>query len=123
MDLPRRQFVHLAAGAAALPAVLRVAGAQTYPSRSITMIVPAPAGGSQDVVGRVVAERMRVSLGQPIIVENVSGAEGTNGTARAVRARPDGYTLICGSISTWHGAKRGRDGPPGRLSGLRGMLV
>jgi tripartite-type tricarboxylate transporter receptor subunit TctC len=100
MKFRRRQFLHLAAGAAALPTVSQIAKAQTYPTRPITMIIPAPAGGSMDVVGRVVAERMSVSLGQPIIIENVSGADGANGTARAVRAKRDGYTFTLGSIST-----------------------
>src|SRR5580692_458388 len=92
MKLPRRQFLHLAAGAAAVPAVSRMAGAQTYPTRPITMIVPFPPGGPSDVVGRVVAEQMRRSLGQPVIVENVSGADGSIGVGRLTRARPDGYT-------------------------------
>jgi tripartite-type tricarboxylate transporter receptor subunit TctC len=63
------------------------------------MIVPIAAGSITDVTARVVAERMRVSLGQPIIIENVSGAEGTIGTGRAARARPDGYTIIFGFSS------------------------
>jgi tripartite-type tricarboxylate transporter receptor subunit TctC len=96
---PRRRFLGLAAGAAALPAVSRIAWAQAYPTRPITMIVPIAAGSLSDVAGRVVAERMRVSLGQPIIIENVSGAEGTIGTGRAAHARPDGYTIILGFSS------------------------
>ena len=67
--------------------------AQAYPTRPITMIVPFAAGGSTDVVGRALAERMRALLGQPVIIENVSGADGTIGTGRAARARPDGYTI------------------------------
>ena len=77
MKLPRRQFLHLAAGAAALPAVSRIASAQVYPSRPITMIVPFAAGGPTDVVARVMTERMKMSLGQSIIIENVSGADGS----------------------------------------------
>jgi tripartite-type tricarboxylate transporter receptor subunit TctC len=100
MKLPRRQFLHLATGAVALSAVPRFARAQTYPSRPITMIVPFPPGGSIDVVGRVVAERMRQSLGQPLTIQNVSGAEGTIAVGRAARARPDGYTLVVGGMST-----------------------
>src|SRR5271167_178308 len=100
MKLARRQFLHLAAGAVALPVVARIASAQTYPSRPITVIVPFAAGGPNDVVGRVVAERMRKSLGQSIIVENVSGADGNIGVGRASRARPDGYTIDLGSISS-----------------------
>src|SRR6516162_5067195 len=90
---PRRKFLHLVAGAAALPALSPLARAQSYPTRPITMIVPFAAGGATDVVGRVLAERMRALLGQPVIVENVSGADGTIGTGRAARARPDGYTI------------------------------
>jgi tripartite-type tricarboxylate transporter receptor subunit TctC len=101
MKLPhRRQFLHLAAGAAALPAISRIARAQTYPSRPITMIVSFPAGGGQDAVARLLAERFRGSLGQPVIVENISGADGSIGTGRAARARPDGYTIDLGSIGT-----------------------
>jgi tripartite-type tricarboxylate transporter receptor subunit TctC len=78
MKPSRRRFLHLAAGSAMLPAVPRIATAQAYPMRPITMIVPFPAGGTIDVIGRVVAERMKGSLGRPI-VENVSGAEGNIG--------------------------------------------
>jgi tripartite-type tricarboxylate transporter receptor subunit TctC len=94
---PRRRFLSLAAGAVALPAMSRIAQAQTYPTRPITMIVPYAAGGPTDVVGRVLAERMRALLGQPVIIENVSGADGSIGTGRASRARPDGYTIDLGN--------------------------
>jgi tripartite-type tricarboxylate transporter receptor subunit TctC len=93
MKRPRRQFLRLAAGAAVLPAVSRIASAQTYPTRPITMIVPFAGGGPNDVAGRVMAERMTKSLGKPIIIENVSGADGSIGIGRAARARPDGYTI------------------------------
>ena len=96
MKFPRRQFLHLAAGAAALPAVSRIARAQTYPSRPITMVVPYAAGGATDTIGRVMAERMKSSLGQPVIVENVTGAGGTIAVGRVARAAPDGYTLGLG---------------------------
>jgi tripartite-type tricarboxylate transporter receptor subunit TctC len=99
-NLPRRRFLHLAAGAAALPAVSCDPEAQSYPSRPITMIVPFPPGGNTDVVGRTLAERMGKSLGQPVIIENVSGADGSIGTLRAVRARSDGYTIDLGSTTT-----------------------
>jgi tripartite-type tricarboxylate transporter receptor subunit TctC len=100
MKIPRRQFLHLAAGAAALPALSRSATGQTYPSRPITMIVPFPAGGTADVVARLVGEGMRRQLGQSIIIENVGGGDGNIGAGRAVRAKPDGYTLCVGLIDT-----------------------
>jgi tripartite-type tricarboxylate transporter receptor subunit TctC len=96
MKLARRKFLYLAAGAVALPAGSRVASAQAYPTRPITMTVPGDAGGPADTVGRVLAERMRASLGQPIIIENVTGAEGNIATTRATRAKPDGYTIDLG---------------------------
>jgi tripartite-type tricarboxylate transporter receptor subunit TctC len=100
MKLPRRRFLHLAAGAAALPAVSRIASAQTYPTRPITMVVAYAAGGPTDVVGRIVAEGMRTSLGQPVIIENVAGASGTIGTGRVARAAPDGYTISFANSAT-----------------------
>jgi len=100
MKLPRRQFLHLAAGAAALPFAPRIARAQAYPSRSITMVVPFPPGGPTDTIGRPIAERMRELLGQPVIVENVGGANGNIGTGRVARATPDGYTLVLGLWNT-----------------------
>ena len=92
----RRQFLHLAAGGAALPAVSRIARAQAYPTRPISMIVSAAAGSATDLIGRLVAERMRASLGQPVIIENVGGADGSIGVGRVARARPDGYTIDIG---------------------------
>ena len=76
------------------------ARAESYPSHPITMVVPFAAGAPVDTVGRVIAERMRLSLGQPIILENVSGAAGSLGATRAVRAAPDGYTISLGNISS-----------------------
>jgi len=96
MKLLRRRFLHLAVGAVGLPAVSRIARAQTYPSRPISIIVTVGAGGFNDVVVRVLAERMRGPLGQPIIIENVTGAEGSIGAGRVARARPDGYTIVLG---------------------------
>jgi tripartite-type tricarboxylate transporter receptor subunit TctC len=96
VKLPRRQFLRLAAGAAALPAVSGVAIAQAYPSRPVTMIVPFPAGGANDVVARIVAERMGMRLGQRIVIENVGGADGSIGVGRTARAPPDGYTVCLG---------------------------
>jgi tripartite-type tricarboxylate transporter receptor subunit TctC len=86
MKFPRRRFLHLAAGAAALPAVSRIARAQTYPSRPITIVVGLSPGGSTDVIARMMAERMKSSLGQPVIVENVTGAGGTIAAGRVARA-------------------------------------
>jgi tripartite-type tricarboxylate transporter receptor subunit TctC len=89
----RRQFLHLAAGAAALPAVPRVARAQAYPTRPITMVVPFPAGGAIDALGRILAEPMTAALGQAVVIEDVGGAGGSIGVGRVARAAPDGYTL------------------------------
>ena len=97
MKLSRRKFLHLTAGAAALPAVSRIARAQAYPSRPITIIVPFAVGGATDVIARLLAQRMRQSLGQPVIVENVTGAYGTIAIGRVARAAPDGYTLGLGA--------------------------
>jgi tripartite-type tricarboxylate transporter receptor subunit TctC len=100
MRLPRRTFLQLPMGAAAFSIGSRIARAQVYPSRAITMIVPFPAGGPSDTVARIMAEHMGVSLGQSIIVDNISGASGSIGVGRAVRAAGDGYTLSFGSWST-----------------------
>src|SRR5215471_4866357 len=78
----------------------RIATAETYPARPITLIVPFAAGGPTDTIARVVTQRMRASLGQPIILENVGGAEGTIAVGRAARAAPDGYTLSIGNVAT-----------------------
>jgi tripartite-type tricarboxylate transporter receptor subunit TctC len=83
-----------------LPAASRIVWAQTYPTRPITIIAPLAAGGPLDGMGRVLAERMRRSLGQPVIIENVTGADGSIGTARAARASADGYTIDLGIMST-----------------------
>jgi tripartite-type tricarboxylate transporter receptor subunit TctC len=94
MKLPRRRFLRLAAGAAALPALPRIAGAETYPSRPVHLIVPVPAGGTFDIVARLVAQSLSERIGQPIVIENRGGA-GTNiGTAVVAHASPDGYTLL-----------------------------
>ena len=101
MKFARRQFLHLAAGVAALPVVSRMAHAQAYPTRPITMIVPIAAGSSLDVVGRLLAERMGTALGQPIVIENVPGADGSIGVGRVARARPDGYTIEFGDLTMY----------------------
>jgi tripartite-type tricarboxylate transporter receptor subunit TctC len=98
MQLRRRKFLHLAAGAAALPFVSRGARAQSFPARPITIVVPYTAGGPTDTIARVVADGMRVALGQPVVIENVTGAAGTIGVGRVARAAPDGYTI---SIGQW----------------------
>ena len=100
MNFTRRRFLHLAAGAATLPGGSHIAQAQSYPSRPITMILPLAAGGLLDALGRVLAERMSRSLGQTIVIENVTGANGSIGTGRTARARPDGYTIELGNKGT-----------------------
>jgi tripartite-type tricarboxylate transporter receptor subunit TctC len=100
MKLPRRKFLHLAAGAAALPAVTRVARAQTYPTRPITIVVGFAAGGPADTLARILAERLKPRLGQPVLIENVTGANGSISVGRVVRAAPDGYTLSLGDLGT-----------------------
>ena len=104
MKLPRRRFLHLAAGAAAVPAVTRFAWAQAYPTRQITLVVPFPPGGSTDVAARIVAENMRPILGQPVIIENIGGAGGSIAVGRVARARPDGYTIDIGQWDTHVGS-------------------
>src|ERR1700704_3897992 len=94
MKLPRRQFLHLAAGAAALPAVSRIAGAQAYPSRPVRIVVGFPPGGGTDIAARLIGQWLSERLGQQFIIENRPGA-GTNvATEAVVRAPADGYTLL-----------------------------
>ncbi len=100
MRLQRRQFLHLAAGTAASAAMPHGAFAQAYPSRPVTVIVPFPAAGPADVLARILSEPMRQSLGQPIVIENVSGAAGSIAVGRVARAAADGYTLILGNLGT-----------------------
>jgi len=100
MKLPRRRFLRIAAAAAALPGAARVESADVYPSRPVSVIVPVPAGGQMDSIARIVTERMRTRLGQPIIIENVTGASGTLGVGRVARATADGYTLLYGAWAT-----------------------
>src|SRR5215467_3163965 len=100
MKLPRRQFLHLAAGTAALPVASRFAFAQAYPTRPVTIIVPVAAGGTTDVAARTIGEYMSQLFGQQFIVENMTGAGGTTGSTRAMRARPDGYTILMGHTGT-----------------------
>src|SRR5215467_11478560 len=99
MKLPRRNFLHLAAGAAALPVVSRIAWAQAYPTRPVRIIVTFAAGGANDVHSRLFGQLLSERLGQPFIVENRPGGGGNLGAAEAIRSRPDGYTMFHVSIS------------------------
>ena len=94
MKLPRRQFLHLAAGAAALPALSRITWAQGYPSRPVRVIVPFAAGGGVDIIARLMGQWLSERLGQPFVIENRPGAGGNIGTEAVVRAPADGYTLL-----------------------------
>jgi tripartite-type tricarboxylate transporter receptor subunit TctC len=94
MKLPRRNFLHLAAGAAALPAVSRTARAQAYPTRPVRMIVPFAPAGTTDISARLIGQWLSERFGQPFVVENRPGANGNIGTEAALRAPADGYTLL-----------------------------
>src|SRR5262249_3804217 len=94
MQWSRRHFLHLAAGAVALPAVARIAGAQAYPTRPVRLISGFPAGGINDLLARLIGQRLSERLGQQFVVENRPGAAGNIATEAAVRAPPDGYTLL-----------------------------
>ena len=94
MKLPRRNFLHLAAGAAALPAATRIARAQAYPTRPVRIVVTFPAGSTSDILARPMAQWLQERLGQPFVIDNRPGAGGTIGTEAVVRASPDGYTLL-----------------------------
>src|SRR6185312_10635255 len=97
MKLLRRDFLHLAAGAAALPAASRIARAQAYPTRPVRIIVGFPAGGNADTIARVMGQWLSERLGQPFVVENRPGGGNNIGTEAVVRAPADGYTLLlCG---------------------------
>jgi len=94
MKLPRRNFLHLAAGAAALPALPQIARAQGYPSRPINLVIPFPAGGAPDIIGRLTGQWLSERLGQPFVIENRPGFGGNIATEYVVRASPDGYTIL-----------------------------
>jgi tripartite-type tricarboxylate transporter receptor subunit TctC len=99
-DASPQNFLHLAASAALCPFVFGLARAEDYPTRPITVIVPFAAAGPLDTLTRIVTDRMRQFLGQPVVVENVTGAAGIIGVGRVAHAAPDGYTLIAGIWST-----------------------
>jgi tripartite-type tricarboxylate transporter receptor subunit TctC len=99
MKLPRRNFLHLAAGAAALPAVSRIARAQAYPTRPVHIVVGFPAGGALDIVARLMGEWLSQRLGQPFVIENRPGAATNIATETVVKARPDGYTILMASTT------------------------
>jgi tripartite-type tricarboxylate transporter receptor subunit TctC len=100
MNLLRRQFLQLAAGAAALPAMPRIARAQPYPSRPVRIIIPFPAGQATDTIARLMGQSLSERLGQPFVIENRTGAGGNIGTETVVRATPDGYTLLLVGLSS-----------------------
>jgi tripartite-type tricarboxylate transporter receptor subunit TctC len=103
IKFPRRRFLHLAAGAAALPAVARVARAQAYPTRPVRLIVGFAAGGPADISARLIGQWLSERLGQTFIIENRPGAGGNLATETVVRARPDGYTLLeASSTNAWN---------------------
>jgi tripartite-type tricarboxylate transporter receptor subunit TctC len=99
MKLPRRQFLHLAAGAAALPAVSGIALAQAYPSRPVRIIVPFAPAGTTDIVARLIGQWLSERLGQQFVIENRPGGAGNIGTEAVVRATSDGYTLLSIDVS------------------------
>jgi len=100
VGFPRRQFLRLAAAAVALPAASRTSQAQAYPSRPITIVVGAAAGGPTDNIGRIISEPMRASLGQVVVIENNGSAAGSIAHGRVARASPDGYMLSLGHWGT-----------------------
>src|SRR5215475_7112293 len=103
MKLPRRKFLHLAAGAAALPALSRIAWAQAYPTRPVRLLVGWPPGGAADVVGRLTGQLLSERLGQQFVIENRPGAGGSLAAEAVVKAPPDGYTLLMiGSNHAWN---------------------
>ena len=94
VKLPRRQFLHLAAGAAALPAFSRVASAQSYPAKPVLLVVQVTAGSAPDIIARVMGQWLSERLGQQFVIDNRVGASGNIGTEAVVRAPADGYTLL-----------------------------
>jgi tripartite-type tricarboxylate transporter receptor subunit TctC len=132
MKLPRRKFLHLAVGAAALPAVSRTARAQAYPTRPVRIIAPFPAGSSTDIVARVIGQWLSDRLSQQFVVENRTGAGGNTGAEAVAKSPPDGYTLLlaaaANAISVTLYEKLNFDfirdiAPVARLGGTRFILV
>src|SRR5262245_61025779 len=99
LKFPRRTFLHLAAVAAALPTVSRLAIAQVYPSRPITIVDTFPPGGSTGILARILADRLSQTIGQQVVVDQRGGASGTIGARQVARSAPDGYTLMLGFTS------------------------
>jgi tripartite-type tricarboxylate transporter receptor subunit TctC len=94
VKLPRRQFLHLAAGAAAVPAMPRIVRAQAYPTRPVRAVVAFAPGGVTDTFGRLMAQKLTEQLGKQVYVENIAGASGNIGTGQVAKAAPDGYTIL-----------------------------
>src|SRR5215831_13644109 len=99
MRFPRRAVLRLLAGSAAPPAAARITWAQAYPSRPVRIISPFPAGQATDTVARLIGQSLSERIGEPVIIENRTGAGGNIGTEAVVRAPPDGYTLLIASLS------------------------
>jgi hypothetical protein len=118
MKLPRGSFLHLAAGAAALPAVSRFARAQVHPTRPVHTIVPYAPGGTTDIVARLIGQRLSERLGQQFIIENRPGAGGNIGTDMVARAPPDGYTFLLVTTTNAVNATLSRPFFPGRRFAL-----
>ena len=106
MNFPPRQFLHLAAIAAASVLIPHNANTQGYPTRPLTLVVPFAAGGPLDVAGRIIGQGLSEILGQQVIVENTAGAGGTIGSLRVARAKPDGYQFVLGNSGPTFGANR-----------------
>jgi tripartite-type tricarboxylate transporter receptor subunit TctC len=124
MKFPRRQFLHLAAGAAALPAISRIARAQAYPSRPVRLLVGFSAGGTTDIAARLIAQWLTERLGQPVMVENRPGASANLAAEAVVRSPPDGYLQQHGQCDILRQAQlqhrtRRRDGCRGRALAAR----
>src|SRR5262249_60115072 len=100
MTPARRRFLILAVVAAALPAAAQSAQAQAFPTRPLTVVVPFAAGGPTDTIARIMGERMRATLGQTVLIENVTGAAGSVGVRRVARATPDRHTISIGHRTT-----------------------